>query len=684
MEFTEIKIYDVIEEQLVDGQLLCEVQSDINNVSYSVDSSYNQYFSVIENKVFLTGEGKAAINLDNPEDISQELNYLNFNIIGTDLTTDSSIVQNVSVKITRIIDNPPYVLSHFEHMLYTQNLYPNQRVAHIELVYNTFCNIVGLDASYFNIDPIPSTGSNSINISLNNNGINKYQNLDFSTLNADDIEVIENKKIYKKEIILELIDATNNKSLVFSIFLNIVEGSQYNEVPVKNNLEIQAELLATKISDIVVKNQEDINTYSFDIGNLKQRVSTVGSQLNLSRAQINEIRNLLDENITENKEVFKFQDDKIKVIVESNDEMYNVIYGTISNYLKTNTNSDLENKALAFNEINTNEFRSYANEVLSKGFSEYLLARTDIEIQRRFENFTDTVNEMMVSFRTLINSNIISPFNVKTIELASGINTAFVEISKLGTMTSTMDAHLNQAEVNINSLDSRTQVMESYTLEDWGTSTGWKFNANNIIYKNIDVVSYSNTGTTLYNSNKIILSTGDGAAYWDGDLLTFDNASEVTVDAGTFTGTSTRALYADLAEYYKKEINEEFEYLPGQILYINRAKAEQDFEVTLNGKGNIYCGVITTDPGFILNNGKAEDPEYVCIALTGRVPVICNASAGMIKKGMYLYPNVQKPNTAEGTFTFRNSDDLIGIALENSDIATVDAGEDFKILCKVK
>jgi len=678
MQFTEIKTYDIIEESLVDGQLICEVETDVNSVSYSVESSYNEYFSVQENKIYLTGDGKEAINQDYPDDISKELQYLNFTVIATNLETNASISQDISIKIQRIIDNPPYVLNHFEHNLYTHNLYPNMVVSKIDLVYNGFCEVLGTNASFFDIDPIPSVGTDNITIKLNNNGINQYANLDFDTLDPDDIELIDNRKVYKHEIILNFTDATNGKTLVYSIWARFVDGDQYANLPTKNNNEIQAELLATKISDIVTKHDDTLNEYSFDLSNLKRKISTIGEQLNLNRTQINELNALLEEVISETKETFVFTDDKIKVIVESQLDMYNVVYKTISDYLNTNLNSDLENKATTFKMVNNNEIYGLTNHISSKGFSEYLMSRTDLEIERRFENYTDMLNEMFVKFRTLINSNIISPLTTKTTELAAGVNQVFIDLALIGNTAEEAKTRVLNADSNIEALDNRVQFMEGFSLEDWGIDSAWKFYGSSLQYTGRDVIRWGSTEVEIYHSNRFTAATDNGSMYWDGDTLTFDNAEDVTVDAGTFTGTATTAKYADLAEYYKKENNDEYFYEPGTILYFNRSKDMEDFEVTENNSGNIYCGVVTTNPGFVLNNLFENNNDYVNIALTGRVPVKCE---GVIKKGMYLYPSQVNPNVATGTYQYKGSENLIGVALENSDI---DILENFKILCKVK
>lgn len=661
MTFTKIQTYDLIEESITNGQLICEVETDVNSVSYSITSSTNQYFSVLENKVFLTGDGKVAINKDYPSDITKEIQFLNFTIIAVDQETGAKITQDVTVKVQRVIDNPPYVLNHFEHEMYVDNLYPGMLVAKLDLVYNTFANIVGTDSSFFDIMPIPTIGTDNITIKLNNNGVDKFANLDFSTLNTSVVSLVGEKKVYSYKLVINLVDATNNKSDSVTIYAKFVEGDHYKNLPIKNNAEIQAELLATKISDIVVKQEGAINSQSFYISSLKRKISTAGSQVNLNRTQINKLNSLIIENISENKEVFKFTNDKIKVIVESNVDMYDVIYKTVANYLNTCTNSDLENKADIFYRSNMAKAFGDSERISSKSFSDYLMSRTDTAIDKRFENIETTIDAKFLKFYNAIYSNIITPSNSKNAAIVSGINSAVSKIKTATIMANKAFAVATNADNNAATVSNRLSSVEVRKLENLGTSDGWSFSGDSINYDSNTVVEYS-SNTTVYGSENVCLHGGNGDNLkWDGSDLTFSN-TDATVTAKYFIGTASKAEYADLAEFYKKEINDDYIYEPGTIVYLNRSTPEKDFEVTENHSGNIYCGVITTNPGFILNNAQ-ENENHVCIALNGRVPVKC---IGIIKKGMYLYPSLINPNIAEGTYNIKNDLELIGISLENS------------------
>lgn len=677
MTFTKIQTYDLIEESITDGQLICEVETDVNSVSYSITSSTNQYFSVIGNKVFLTGDGKVAVNKDYPSDITKEIQFLNFTIIAADQETNAKITQKITVKVQRVIDNPPYVLDHFEHEMYTKNLYPGMLVSKIDLVYNTFANIVGTDSSFFDIAPIPKKGIDNITITLNNNGVNKFHNLNFSNLNKNDVSLVGEKKVYSHKLIINLVDATNNKSDTTTVYAKFVEGDHYKNLPIKNNAEIQAELLATKISDIVTKQEGAINSQSFYISDLKRKVSTAGNQINLNEIQINKINALLIENISENKEVFQFINDKIKVIVESNNGMYDVIYKTTADYLNTCTNSDLENKADIFYRVNIAKAMIDSEKISSKAFSEYFMSRTDKAIAKRFSNIETTIDEKFTKLNTAISTNIITSSDSKFNALAVGINSA---VSHLKTVTDTANKALvvaTNADNNAAAVSDHANSLSGRTLSDLGDSNGWAFSGTTLEYKGDSVVDYGSSDTTIYGVHDVYLSTNGNNLQWNGSDLTFSNTSSSgsSVTATYFYGTATKAEYADLAEFYKKEINDKYLYESGTLVYLNRSNPEKDFEITENYIKNIYGGVITTNPGFILNSTQ-EDENHICIALTGRVPVKC---IGIIKKGMYLYPSSINPNIAEGTYNIKNDLELVGISLENSSNSNIKL-----ILSKVK
>ena len=93
--------------------------------------------------------------------------------------------------------------------------------------------------------------------------------------------------------------------------------------------------------------------------------------------------------------------------------------------------------------------------------------------------------------------------------------------------------------------------------------------------------------------------------------------------ANTFDGTATAAQYADLAEKYLTDV----EYEAGTVVAIGGEK-----EVTAASYGDRAIGVVSTNPGFMMNK-DLEGGTY--IALKGRVPVKVQ---GTVKKGDKLVP----------------------------------------------
>lgn len=115
-----------------------------------------------------------------------------------------------------------------------------------------------------------------------------------------------------------------------------------------------------------------------------------------------------------------------------------------------------------------------------------------------------------------------------------------------------------------------------------------------------------------------------------GDDLVYDIGSPSlqwnNVYANTFNGTATRAQYADLAERYAADSEME----PGDVVIIGGEK-----EITKSdamGTTEVF-GVVSTQPGLMLNSDAGEDSSHPYVALAGRVPVKVK---GEVKKGERL------------------------------------------------
>ncbi len=126
----------------------------------------------------------------------------------------------------------------------------------------------------------------------------------------------------------------------------------------------------------------------------------------------------------------------------------------------------------------------------------------------------------------------------------------------------------------------------------------------------------------------------------------FDN-----VHANMLHGLATSAQYADLAEYYSADD----EYAPGTVLIFG---GNREVTTTTAAGDSRLAGVVTTDPGFIMNT--ALTGLRAAIALQGRVPV---KVYGQVAKGAMLVSSSHRgyaeaaTNPAIGT--------VIGKALED-------------------
>jgi hypothetical protein len=121
--------------------------------------------------------------------------------------------------------------------------------------------------------------------------------------------------------------------------------------------------------------------------------------------------------------------------------------------------------------------------------------------------------------------------------------------------------------------------------------------------------------------------------------------------ANTFDGTATAAQYADLAEKYLADK----EYEPGTVVSIC---PHEEHEVEACSAGNRAIGVVSTNPGFMMNK-NLEGGTY--IALKGRVPV---KVYGPINKGDELV-------AGDNGCAVRGENKVFAMALESSNDAGV-------------
>jgi hypothetical protein len=200
---------------------------------------------------------------------------------------------------------------------------------------------------------------------------------------------------------------------------------------------------------------------------------------------------------------------------------------------------------------------------------------------------------------------------------------------------------------NINLLEYELGISDlAYGYTKLGT------NITPLRVKEADTASNIGTSSGVIDANDIFLKTGSNQIVSDPNP-TFQDQITVTnkISCPVFDGVANRAKYADIAENYESDDL----YEAGTILYFGK-----DTEVSLKGK--IYFGVVSENPGYLLNSEPDFD-IYVPIALKGRVPVKVK---GEVKRGQFIIVDRENPGYAIGTNQLVSTIDLVGLALSNS------------------
>jgi hypothetical protein len=174
--------------------------------------------------------------------------------------------------------------------------------------------------------------------------------------------------------------------------------------------------------------------------------------------------------------------------------------------------------------------------------------------------------------------------------------------------------------------------------------------SGNISGGNILTSGVASAGS-LVTSTKLTVNSSDGVtAITNGGTDSVGNIGENsakfnTIHAVTFSGVSTTAKYADVAEQYLADQ----EYEPGTVVSIGGV-----YEITSCGLGDYPAGVISTDPAYLMNSGLTAG---LPVALVGRVPV---RIFGSVIKGQKVYSDLH------GRASKNAGGQLVGISLEDN------------------
>lgn len=164
-------------------------------------------------------------------------------------------------------------------------------------------------------------------------------------------------------------------------------------------------------------------------------------------------------------------------------------------------------------------------------------------------------------------------------------------------------------------------------LQFWTQGTGnFSFRSGGSLHTQLEIIPVSGATRSVRISGSnggnpsIVASAGSLAlGVSGGTLITIDSSAVIT-------GTATAARYSDLAEYYTAAKKLE----AGTVVKIAKS-SHYEVEPTNSAYDTEVFGVVSTQPGFIMNHGLAE--SGVPVALAGRVPV---KVIGPVKKGQQI------------------------------------------------
>jgi len=214
---------------------------------------------------------------------------------------------------------------------------------------------------------------------------------------------------------------------------------------------------------------------------------------------------------------------------------------------------------------------------------------------------------------------------------AATINTAALEVSSQGT-TGSIRFGQSSYSTNIGGSFYATNSASYYGIGTYYDGANWRATSTSgasIIGAAANVITfYTNVSPTIGGiiaaTNRVSID-GSGNMYPganNAQTLGSTTANWSTVYAVTFSGTSTTAKYADLAEKYIADCD----LLPGDVVVFGGL---HEITKTTISHDDRIAGIVSTNPAYLMNSDAAGYP----IGLQGRLP--CRV-LGPINKGQSL------------------------------------------------
>lgn len=673
MEFTSIVPSILIEEDILNGDLVCSCTLD-SEASFEIASSTMDYFSIdsTNGNVYLTATGLAAINQDYPEEPYREITSLSFEYVATQLQTGLQAYQAVTISVVRVHDSEPLVTNVFVEPTYTDNLTDTLRVFEVRTAYPAIFTVIGDHYNNMTV-PDPDVGR----ITLTSEGNTYLQNLDWT---APDLEMIGSYKIQRIIVQVNIEDRENNKTIQHDLELVVYLGAKDNLLPTKNN----AELLGESLGDFVgrLAGRLDITNKEFlmELETIKMNTTVLLDKTFHNEAMTSEIEMNIDNLIERLKASDAYRDTRFQTLIQSfKSDFIETIFGTLKTYQTQNnnvleimevgglTNTNIQDsgsaKAMAFGALDYARYYADYNKVWGQHYTDRKVNLTQGDIDFK-------INEA----RDRINTTILNTYNSYFIELAAELNVNVGVIKENFDAIRKLDYRSSESERWIGNHEARLRTQEGLDLSDWDmAANSWRFASTTLDFNGLWRF-HVNTSDNTYvkGSTMVYLTANDTNVTWNGSRLSVNGgAAGSNVQAEIFYGKATSANYADLAEYYRADQDYEI----GTLLSIETDE-DAEHEVCLYDETKPYAGVVSNNPGFILNadedNQENREGQYwVKVALTGRVEIRCTriqGETGEISRGLYLYPDEVNTGMVFASRTKLPNLEVIGITIAGKDL----------------
>lgn len=673
MEFTSITPVTLIEEEILNGDLVCSCTVD-GDVTFSIDSNTLDYFSVdsTNGNVYLTAIGKEAINQDFPSEPYREITQLTFEYIATQIQTGLQIRQPVTINIIRVHDSEPLVTNVFVEPVYTENLTDSLRVFEVRTAYPALFTVIGEHFNHFQI-PDPNVGR----ITLTAAGNTYLQNLDWSDPTLDSIG---NYKVQPIIVQINIEDKENHKTIQYDLKLIVYLGNKNNLLPTKNMNELLGESLGEFVGRLAGRIDITDKEFLMELETIKMNTKTLIEKTFHNEALSTRIESNIDNLIARLKASDDYRDTRFEALINSfRSDFITGIFNTLSDFYKIDNNVMEIMEVGGLNSTNIQDSGSakalgYAAMDFARYYSDYNKVWSQHYTDRKVNLTLGDIDFKINDARDKINTSILTTYNSYFNELANELNVNVDIIKENYNAILKLDYRSAESERWIGSHEARIRTMEGYDLTDWDCApTSWSFTDTTLVYNNRWVMFVNGSNDTVVRgARNVFLRANESDLLWNGtQLIAAGGAAGTSMRADSFIGNAQTANYADLAELYRADKNYEI----GTLLSIE-TDPEAEHEVCLYDPAKPYAGVVSDKPGFLLNEDSnnqenRENQFWVKVALTGRVQVQCTKIQQEVKeihKGLYLYPDTINIGMTFASPVKLPDLELIGITIGNKDL----------------